>query len=117
MLIVVFSLKLGWCPTTGMETIVEFNTGWDRVVDIAHHLVLPSITLSLFYMALYARLMRASMLEQAGMDYDTTAQAKGLTDRRITFKHHLRNAVLPVITMACVQNASLPRPSDCAWSP
>src|SRR3546814_19239568 len=79
MLIVVFSLKLGWFPTTGMETIVEFNTGWDRVVDIAHHLVLPSITLSLFYMALYARLMRASMLEQAGMDYVTTAQAKGLT--------------------------------------
>src|SRR3546814_6341437 len=57
MLIVVFSLKLGWFPTTGMETIVEFNTGWDRVVDIAHHLVLPSITLSLFYMALYARLI------------------------------------------------------------
>ena len=107
MLIVVFSLKLGWFPTTGMETIVEFNTGWDRVVDIAHHLVLPSITLSLFYMALYARLMRASMLEQAGMDYVTTAQAKGLTDRRITFKHILRNAILPVITMAGVQIGSL----------
>src|SRR3546814_15601235 len=90
-----------------METIVEFNTGWDRVVDIAHHLVLPSITLSLFYMALYARLMRASMLEQAGMDYVTTAQAKGLTDRRITFKHILRTAVLPVITMAGVQIGSL----------
>jgi peptide/nickel transport system permease protein len=107
MLILVFSVNLGWFPTSGMEKIAAFHTGWDRVWDIAHHLVLPALTLSLFYLALYTRLMRASMLEQQGMDYVTTARAKGLTDRRITFRHVLRNALLPVVTMAGVQVSSL----------
>lgn len=107
MLIVVFSLNLGWFPTSGMENFSMFYEGWDRVVDIAHHLVLPTITLSLFYLALYTRLMRASMLEQAGQDYVTTARAKGLTERRIVFVHVLRNALLPVVTMAGVQVGAL----------
>jgi peptide/nickel transport system permease protein len=107
MLIVVFSLRLNWFPATGMENIAMFYEGWDRVWDIAHHLVLPAVTLSLFYLALYTRLMRAAMLEQSGMDYVTTARAKGLTERRITFGHVLRNAVLPVVTMAGVQVGSL----------
>jgi peptide/nickel transport system permease protein len=107
MLIVVFSINLGWFPTSGMENISMFYEGWERVVDIARHLVLPAVTLSLFYLALYTRLMRASMLEQAGMDYVTTARAKGLTERRITFRHILRNALLPVVTMAGVQVGSL----------
>lgn len=107
MLIVVFSLNLGWFPTSGMENIAEFNEGWDRVWDIAHHLVLPAITLSLFYLALYTRLMRASMLEQQGQDYVTTARAKGVTERRIVFVHVLRNALLPVVTMAGVQVGAL----------
>jgi peptide/nickel transport system permease protein len=107
MMIVVFSLKLGWFPTSGMENVAAFYEGWDRVKDIAHHLVMPTITLSLFYLALYTRLMRASMLEQAGMDYVTTARAKGLTERRIVFVHILRNALLPVLTMAGVQVGAL----------
>jgi len=107
MMIVVFSLRLGWFPTSGMENVAAFHEGWDRVVDIAHHLVMPVITLSLFYLALYTRLMRASMLEQAGMDYVTTARAKGLTERRIVFVHILRNAMLPVLTMAGVQVGAL----------
>ncbi|MEL6280854.1 MAG: ABC transporter permease [Pseudomonadota bacterium] len=107
MLIVVFSLNLGWFPTSGMENFAMFYEGWDRVWDIAHHLVLPTITLSLFYLALYTRLMRASMLEQAGQDYVTTARAKGLTENRIMFVHVLRNALLPVVTMAGVQVGAL----------
>ena len=107
MLIVVFSINLGWFPTSGMENIAAFNEGWDRVWDIAHHLVLPAVTLSLFYLALYTRLMRASMLEQAGMDYVTTARAKGVTESRITFRHVLRNALLPVVTMAGVQVSAM----------
>lgn len=107
MMIVVFSLKLRWFPTSGMENVAMFYEGWDRVKDIAHHLVMPTITLSLFYLALYTRLMRASMLEQAGMDYVTTARAKGLTERRIVFSHILRNALLPVVTMAGVQVGAL----------
>jgi len=107
MFIVVFSLHLGWFPTSGMENIAMFYSGWERVWDIAHHLVLPTVTLSLFYLALYTRLMRASMLEQAGMDYVTTARAKGLTERRVMFVHVLRNALLPVVTMAGVQVGAL----------
>ena len=107
MLILAFSVNLGWFPTSGMETIAAFHTGWDRVWDILHHLVLPATTLSLFYLALYTRLMRASMLEQAGMDYVVTARAKGLTERRIVYRHVVRNALLPVVTMAGVQVSSL----------
>lgn len=107
MLIVVLSINLGWLPTSGMETVAAFHEGWDRVVDIAKHLVLPATTLSLFYMALYTRLMRAAMLEQFGVDYVVTARAKGLSERHITFRHVLRNAILPVVTMAGVQMGSL----------
>ena len=107
MLIVVFSIKLDWLPTSGMETVAAFHEGWTRVADIARHLVLPAVTLSLFYMALYARLMRAAALEQAGMDYVATARAKGLSEARITLTHVLRNAILPVITMAGVQMGAL----------
>ncbi len=107
MMIVVFSLKLGWLPTSGMENVAAFYEGWDRVKDISVHLILPTITLSLFYLALYTRMMRASMLEQYGQDYVVTARAKGLTERRITFVHVLRNALLPVVTMAGVQVGAL----------
>ena len=107
MLILVFSIKLDWLPTSGMEDAAAFYDGWERVVDIAKHLVLPSITLSLFYMALYARLMRATMLEQRGLDYVTTARAKGLTEQQITVRHMVRNALLPVVTVAGVQVGGL----------
>ena len=107
MLILVFSIKLDWLPTSGMEDAAAFYEGWERVVDIAKHLVLPSVTLSLFYMALYARLMRATMLEQRGLDYVTTARAKGLTEQQITVRHMVRNALLPVVTVAGVQVGGL----------
>src|SRR6185295_6784849 len=107
MLILVFAIKLDWLPTSGMEDAAAFYEGWQRVVDIARHLVLPTITLSLFYIALYARLMRATMLEQRGLDYVTTARAKGLTERQITLRHMVRNALLPVVTVAGVQVGSL----------
>jgi peptide/nickel transport system permease protein len=92
MLIVLFSINLGWFPASGMETVAAFYEGWDRVVDIAWHLVLPALTLSFFYLALYTRLM---------------AEAKGLTERQITFRHILRNAILPVVTMIGIQLGSL----------
>ncbi len=107
MLILVFSIRLDWFPTSGMEDVVAFHEGWARVVDIGHHLVLPTITLSLFYLALYTRLMRATVLEQRGAEYATTARAKGLTERAITMRHVLRNALLPVVTMAGVQVGAL----------
>lgn len=107
MLIVVFAIRLDWFPTSGMQEIAAFHEGWARVVDIAHHLVLPAVTLTMFYLALYTRLMRASVLEQASMDYVTTARAKGLTERQIARRHVFRNALLPVVTMAGVQAGAL----------
>jgi peptide/nickel transport system permease protein len=107
MLIVVFSIKLGWFPTSGMQQVAAFHEGWAKVRDIAHHLVLPAVTLTMFYLALYTRLMRASVLEQAQMDYVVTARAKGLTERQIARRHVLRNALLPVVTMAGVQAGAL----------
>ena len=107
MFIVLFSIRLGWFPTSGMEEVAAFKEGWPRVADIAHHLVLPAITLSLFYIALYTRLMRASVLDQYAMDYVITARAKGLTERQITRRHVLRNASLPVLTMAGIQIGGL----------
>lgn len=107
MLIVLFSVKLGWFPTSGMEAVAAFHSGWTRIADIAHHLVLPAVTLTLFYLALYTRLMRASMIEQSTMDYVTTARAKGLSERQVLLRHLLRNASLPVLTMAGVQAGAL----------
>lgn len=103
MLIIVFSIQLGWFPTSGIVTVGADYTGLRAVLDVLHHLVLPAVTLSCFYMALYARLMRSSMLETLGQDYIRTARAKGLNDRTIMSTHALRNAVLPVLTMAGVQ--------------
>ena len=107
MLIVVFSIKLGWFPTSGMATVAAFNEGFARLRDVAWHLVLPAVTLTLFYLALYTRLMRASVLDQYAMDYVTTARAKGLTERQVARRHVLRNAALPVVTMAGVQFGAL----------
>ena len=107
MFILLFSIELGWLPTSGMTNIAAFYTGWRKVADVARHLVLPALTLSLFYMALYVRLMRSSMLEQSGMDYVVTARSKGLTERAITWRHVMRNACLPVVTMAGVQVGNL----------
>ena len=97
MMIVVFSLKLGWLPTSGMENVAAFYEGWDKVKDISVHLILPTITLSLFYLALYTRMMRASMLEQYGQDYVVTARAKGLPESRVVIQHALRVGLIPVI--------------------
>ena len=107
MFIVIFSIRLGWFPTSGYEEVAAFKEGWAHVVDVAHHLILPAITLTLFYLALYTRLMRASVLDQYTMDYVVTARAKGLSERQIARRHVLRNAALPVLTMAGVQVGAL----------
>ena len=107
MLIIVFSIKLDLLPISGMENIVAFNTGIDYVIDVAHHLILPAVTLSLFYLAVYTRMARASILEVSRLDYVTMARAKGLKERQVVYKHILKNALLPVVTMAGVQMAGM----------
>lgn len=107
MLSLFFSIQLGWLPAFGYETIGAGYTGLAHVADVAVHLILPVITLALFYMASYARLTRASMLEVRSLDFVKTAKAKGLTQSRIVTRHVLRNAILPVITVAGIQAGQL----------
>lgn len=104
---IVFALKLGILPNVGYETIGANFTGFERAADIGRHLVLPALTLGLFFTALYARLMRASMLEIAGADFIKTARAKGVRPSAITLRHIARNAILPVVTLAGLQAGQL----------
>lgn len=101
--ILLFSVQLGWLPAYGMETVGGSYTGVERWLDIARHLVLPALTLGLFFTAIYTRMARASMLETAGEDFVKTARAKGLTEGKITWRHVMRNAMLPVVTLAGLQ--------------
>jgi peptide/nickel transport system permease protein len=103
MAILLFSVYLGWLPGFGMVSVGAGYTGLAYVGDILVHLLLPAVTLGLFYMAVYARMTRASMLEVMEMDYVKTAKAKGVAPSRITRRHVLRNALLPVITLAGIQ--------------
>ncbi|ALS60339.1 ABC transporter permease [Pandoraea norimbergensis] len=108
MMIILFSVQLGWFPVGGMTTIgMDYGTGvigaWHASLDVLHHLALPALTLGLFYAATYARVMRASMLEVARQDYVRTALAKGLTRRAVIVRHMVRNAMLPVVTLLGLQ--------------
>ena len=73
------------------------------MLDVAHHLVLPTVTLALVYLAQYSRLARSSMLDVLGADFIRTARAKGLPERVVLYKHALRNALLPVVTVLGLQ--------------
>ncbi|MEM5315994.1 ABC transporter permease [Paraburkholderia sp. JHI869] len=108
MLIILFSVRLDWLPVGGMTTIgADYGGGlagqWHAALDVARHLVLPAVTLGLFYAATYARVMRASMLEVSRLDFVRTAYAKGLTRLRVVLAHMVRNALLPVLTLLGVQ--------------
>lgn len=103
MAIIFFSLTLGWLPAYGMESIGAGLTGWNMVVDVAAHLVLPTVSLGCFFVAVYARLTRASMLEVMGMDFVKTARAKGVPSGQVIRRHVLRNALMPVVTFAGIQ--------------
>ncbi len=105
--IIVFSVLLGWFPAFGMETVSAGLTGWARIADIGAHLVLPACSLAAFFIAVYARLTRASMLEVMGMDFVKTARAKGVAQGRVLRVHVLRNALMPVVTFAGVQLGQL----------
>ena len=86
---------VNWFPSGGMGTVGQETTLWDRL----YHLVLPAGTLAVFNLATYMRFTRFSMLEVKAEDYIRTAQAKGLGDRVVTWRHVFRNALLPVVTI------------------
>ncbi len=99
MLMLLFSLKLGWLPTTGR--------GDGTTVGLLKALIMPSVTLGTGLMGLVTRLMRSSMLEVLNQDYMRTAHAKGLRRSVVLLRHGLRNALIPVITVVGTQFASL----------
>ena len=107
MAIVVFSVYLQWLPPGGFEDIGTVQTGIWRVFDIASHLVLPTLTLGLIFLAIYLRIMRASMLEVLNLDYVRTARAKGLDETRVVTRHVLRNALLPMVTLIGLQAGTM----------
>ncbi len=107
MAIVVFSIYLQWLPAGGFEDITVARTGFARTIDIASHLVLPTLTLALFYMAIYLRIMRGSMLEVLTLDFVRTARAKGMDETRVVVRHVLRNALLPMVTLIGLQAGTM----------
>jgi len=107
-LLILFASVIPIFPASGgMYDITGPDDPLSRILDIAHHMVLPVITLSTIYLAFYSRLARASMLDVLGSDYIRTARAKGLAEVVVVYKHALRNAVLPVVTFAGLQFAQL----------
>jgi peptide/nickel transport system permease protein len=98
-MMLVFSLKLDLFPAQGMHSLRYDLTGWGAALDVLHHLVLPTLTLTVFNLALIARVTRASMINVLRMEYITYARSKGVPERAVVLVHALKNAILPVITV------------------
>ncbi|WP_175650390.1 ABC transporter permease [Pseudomonas sp. Marseille-P9899] len=107
LLILLFSVNLDWLPAFGMETVARELHGGAWLTDRLRHLLLPCLSLSFLFLALYIHLTRAATLEAMNQEYVYTARAKGLAPRRILLVHVLRNALLPVVTFAGLQLGQL----------
>ncbi len=116
-LMIIFSVNLGWLPLSGrlsyditlepvtnlylIDSIIQGN--WAAFKDALHHIIMPAFTLSTIPMAIIARMTRSSMLEVLRQDYIRTAKAKGLSPRAVHYKHALRNALIPIVTIIGLQ--------------
>jgi len=107
MLILLFAVAIPIFPIAGMTSANTPVGTIANMLDIAHHLALPALTLASIYLAFYSRLSRASMLEVLESDYVRTARAKGMSPFLVVYKHALRNAILPVVTFAGLQFAQV----------
>ena len=95
LLILGFGYYLDWLPIQGMVNLRAGYTGFDHVLDVARHMILPVATLTLYNLALILRLTRGSLLEVVGQEYIKVARSKGLSENTVMVKHALRNALLP----------------------
>ena len=105
LLILVFSVTLGWFPSFGRGEVVQMGW-WSSGLLTAkgwHHITLPAVTLAIFQLTLIMRLVRAEMLEVLRTDYIKFARARGLSDRTIHFGHALKNTLVPVMTITGLQ--------------
>ncbi len=107
LLVILFGKIIPIMPIAGMRDVRIYGGWWVTSLDVLHHLILPAFTLAIVYMAQYSRLSRASMLEVLSSDYIRTARAKGLAERLVIWKHALRNALMPVVTIAGLQFGNL----------
>lgn len=121
MLIIIFAVNLGWLPVAGridiglepqhitgffiLDSILTRN--WPALVSALKHLVLPAVALACYSMAIIARMTRSTMLEVLRQDYIRTARAKGLSETSVVYKHALRNALIPVVTVIGLQTGML----------
>jgi len=96
-----FGVKLGWLPISGLHSLMGYEqlSTMEKVIDWAKHLILPVFVSALGGLAGMSRYTRSSMLEVLRQDYITTARAKGLSEKKVIYKHALRNALLPLITI------------------
>lgn len=101
LLIALFSSTLGWLPTSGYRPLLEDPGGWLR------HLVLPGLTVGLVAAAILTRYVRSAVLEVAAMGYVRTARSKGLPPKVVTFRHTVRNALVPILTITGIQLATI----------
>ena len=99
---IVFSVKLGWLPTSGLVNAELAPGSWEATVDWLKHLILPVTVLAVSEIIQVQRFMRSSLLEVLRQDYLTTARAKGLSERVVVGKHALKNALIPVVTIIAV---------------
>ena len=106
-LVIAFSVKLRWLPTSGIETIASGKEGVARAADVARHLVLPVASLGLIYLALFLRVMRSAMADIWRLDFDTFARSKGLSHARTVLRHVARNAALSLVTVLGLQSAAM----------
>ena len=108
LLLLIFAVKTGWFPTGGM-TSYNFSTlsPFHKVLDVAHHLVLPVIVLFTISLSGLQRQMRGNLLDVLGSDYVKFARAKGLSENKVVYKHALRNAINPMVTLLGFEFASL----------
>jgi peptide/nickel transport system permease protein len=107
MMVLVFAVWFAILPPFGIETMGADYTGLARVGDVGLHMILPGVTLALYYMASYARLTRAAMIDVSDQDFVKTARAKGITERQVSRRHILRNALIPLVTYAGLQASLL----------
>ncbi len=100
LLLLMLAARTGWFPVGGMRSLdYDELTAWGQFLDVTHHLVLPALVVGLIPLASRMLQMRSNLLEVLRLDYVTTARAKGLDERTVVFKHALRNALNPMITL------------------
>ncbi|MGX9391717.1 ABC transporter permease [Nitrobacteraceae bacterium UC4446_H13] len=107
MLLLLFGSIWPILPVSGMADVVDQKTGFAYVLDVAHHLILPSVTLAIVFIAQYSRLARVNMIDVLSSDYIRTARAKGLPERTVIGKHALRNTLIPIVTIVGLQFGNL----------